>query len=252
MTEHAGYECIDPQVGGELWRLEDPTTAAGLRARLETHVVFCASCRQQRAVEAATAAGIRARELTLGSTAGRTVRRIRVLGGVGALAMAASVALMLLLPPSPPSSGLVRGAEDTAAIERPVANEVVPGTRPTLRWTAIEGASSYRVAVSAVDGDYRWRAQVTDPSARLPEDRALPRGERYRVAVEPVPAHLAVPGGLRSTFRTGGAAAFLAYRVRTSGLASRIVGALGLAALVVAAVFERRRRSLASALDDAI
>ena len=93
-TDTAGYECIDPRLGSGLWQLEDPDTDAALRARLETHVTFCASCRQQRAVESATAAGLRMGELTLGSSAGRGLRRIRWLAGAGALSLAAGLALV--------------------------------------------------------------------------------------------------------------------------------------------------------------
>jgi len=92
----AGYECIEPRLGGDLWRLEDPDTDVARRAHLETHVTFCASCRQQRAVESATEAGLRMGELTLGSSAGRGLRQIRWLAGAGVAALAAGSALLLV------------------------------------------------------------------------------------------------------------------------------------------------------------
>ncbi len=243
-TDPSGYVCIDPRLGGELWRLEDPATEAGQRSRLETHVAFCSSCRQQRDVEAATGSGLRSNALKLGSTAGRDVRRLRWLGGAGGIAIAAGLALMLLLPPT----GTVVPGDGGPTIVGPVAGEVVPGSRPTLQWTAIDGISSYRVSLTAVAGDYVWQASVSEPTARVPEDRPLPSGDRFRVAVQPVPAHLAPPGGLRSTFRTGNAGAFVLYRVRQGSLAGQILLGLGLSAVVTGAILMGRRRSLASAL----
>ena len=97
-SDISGYECIDPRLGSDLWRLEDPDTDAAIRARLETHVTFCASCRQQRAVESATVVGLRMGELSLGSSAGRGLRRIRWLAGVGAASLATGLALVLTAP----------------------------------------------------------------------------------------------------------------------------------------------------------
>ena len=107
----AGHECIDPRLGGDLWRLEDPDAEVALRARLETHVTFCASCRQQRAVESATAAGLRMGELALGSSAGRGLRRIRWLAGAGTVALAGGLALLLVH-----RAGWIIGALGAAAL----------------------------------------------------------------------------------------------------------------------------------------
>jgi RNA polymerase sigma-70 factor (ECF subfamily) len=110
-ADTAGYECIEPRLGSDLWRLEDPDTDAARRAHLETHVTFCASCRQQRAVESATEAGLRMGELALGSSAGQGMRQIRWLAGAGVAALVAGSALLLVHP-----AGWIVGSTGAAAL----------------------------------------------------------------------------------------------------------------------------------------
>ena len=109
-----GYTCLDPELGGDLWRLDDVGTDPARRRRLTIHLDFCASCRQQRAVETATEEGLRTGELRLGSGVGRHVRRLRLLAGIGAAALAVGLLIVLFLPPGAGLAGRILGAAGLA------------------------------------------------------------------------------------------------------------------------------------------
>ena len=241
--DHFEFECIDAELGDQLWRRDDPDCPAELRRRLDLHHAHCAACRLQVAVQERTAAGLRDGRLKLAAPASG---RLPVwLGTFGGTALAAGLALVLLLPPRAPHEDLVlRGAADgMPAIERPVPGEVVRGGRPTLRWTPLDGASRYEVQVTMAEGDYSWSASTDQAEARVPAGMDLPRDARFRVSVAPVPAHLAPDGAMRTSFRTGDTAAWLGYRLRrgaTPGRAAGLVGALSLLLAVGVAVVRQR------------
>jgi hypothetical protein len=108
-TAAAGYACLDPSLGGELWRLDDPATDPVRRRRLSVHLGFCASCRQQRAVETVVEEALRSGELRLGGGPGRHVRRLRVAAGIGGAALALGLATVFFLPPGASLTGRILG-----------------------------------------------------------------------------------------------------------------------------------------------
>jgi hypothetical protein len=226
------YECVDPILGSELWRLADPSCPDELRDRLETHVAFCADCRLQLAVDRKAVEILRDEglvDLPQPVASGRSGDKLSGwTTGVGATALAAGLALLLLLPPGAPHESLTLRGDDGPVIERPVADEVVFGREPTLRWTPLPGATRYNVQIEAVAGDYRWSTMTETPTASVPHDRALPPESRFRISVAAIPAHVAPDGALRSSFRTGGAGAWLAHRLRHGAAAARALGGLGL------------------------
>lgn len=70
--------------------------------------------------------------------------------------------------PEPGPGGVTRGAEIQAL--QPAGE--FPEVPREFRWTAIEGAASYRVTLRAVDETVLWQESATQPSARLPEEVA--------------------------------------------------------------------------------
>lgn len=230
------YECVDPALGAELWRLADPSCPEELRGRLETHVAFCADCRLQLAVDRKAVAILQDESsVDIPVVAGLERTRGRLSGwsaGLGATALAAGLALLILLPPRAPHESLTLRGDDGPVIERPVADEVVRGRTPALRWTALTGATRYDVRIEAVAGNYRWSTQTETPSASVPQDRELPPQTRFRISVSPIPAHVAPDGALRSSFRTGGTGAWLAHRLRHGAAAGRVLGGVGLLGLL--------------------
>lgn len=225
-TPRDGYECVDPELGDELWQLDDPGSDAALRGRLEAHLSVCAGCRLLRAAEARTREGLREGRLVLHDDA-RPRRLPWTLGGGGALALAACLALVLLGPPRAPGDDLrLRADGDRPAITRPVSEEVVLGERPHVAWTPVEGATAYRVTLCSVDGAHEWAHETDASSLRVPEDAGLASSARYRILLETVPAHLA-GGGVRSSFRTGTLGEFLRYRFGAAPLWVLLLGAFG-------------------------
>ena len=45
------YECVDPLLGQEMWRLDAPEADATLRRALENHLAICHACRMAVAFE---------------------------------------------------------------------------------------------------------------------------------------------------------------------------------------------------------
>lgn len=90
----------------------------------------------------------------------------------------------------PPELGVTRGSEVEAVA--PVGD--VAEIPAELRWVLVEGATSYRVRITAVDGSVFWESTVPAPPAVLPAEVAsrLHRAVLYTWTVEALG-----PGGAR-------------------------------------------------------
>jgi len=231
------HECIDPDLGREIWRLDDSTTDSAMAERLRTHVTFCAACRQERALAQALP---RALQADLRPVRTRRKAIATWISSSGGLLVAASLALLILLPPQAPESGSVRRASGhSPSIIRPVSDEMVAAGQPTISWEAVTDARAYNVTLRSENGDVAWQGEVAETSLNVP----LPAGGRFSVAVEPIPAYLADHSRLRTTFRTGQWHDVLGYRLMAGPAVGRILGLAGLIALAsgLAATFWRRQ-----------
>jgi hypothetical protein len=232
MTDHndsrpGDFECVETELGDLLWRLADSDLDADLKKRLEDHLFICSACRLDLMVEERVIGGLRRAELQLGETEavvreesrsdgrqGHASRAGRLAAIGGGLAMAASLVLMVNVPPnSRISDDLQRGQGSGAGILRPVEGEKVAGDRPEFRWLPISGATSYRVEVSEVDGPWAWTGQTELTALTLPADVALPNDGHYRALIEPVPADLSGLIAESVYFQRTGRSEFLLYRV---------------------------------------
>lgn len=237
-------ECIDPELAGQLWRLDDPACPDDWRERLTAHVAHCAGCRLERAVARQVAGGLVNGTLAVPQrTTGETWTRRTIL--LGAVSLAAGLALVLLSPPAGRRADLTLRGEDGPAIVRPAPDEVVGARRPELRWTPVPEATRYHVVVESVDGTYRWETETDVAHAEVPAGRELPVGERFRVLVTPVPPYLAPAGGLRSSFHTGGPAAWFGHRLVHGSGPGRGLLLLGVAAMVASLTLAGSRRRTA-------
>ncbi len=219
------YECVEPELGEELWRRDDPDCAPDLAEKLDRHVTVCDACRIERAVMSALDEGLL--DETLLDPA--PVVRIdpRPLSVAGWTALAASLALALVLPPGTFTVGTTRG-DDVPGFARPVEGEVVAGT-PDLVWRPVEGATGYTVELDEIGGEFTWSAETVDHRLSSTEQQELPGPGRYRVMVRAVPDDLTPPEGISTTFRRDGARGMVGYRLGASPLPLKILGVAGLA-----------------------
>ncbi len=248
-----GFACVEPALGSELWQYGLPSLDANLRERLERHVQICDACRMALAIERRVASGLKDGTLRLDTAQARrplslllpilrpTARSVwaRVSAAAGACALAASVALMILLPPHAGDSGrLSRSETSPIGFTRPVEGEVTLDRTPELSWQPIEGATAYRVVLREIGGTYTWTGETQALAIRVPANAPLPSAARARALLEPIPADVAAPGGVSVSFETAGLPRYLGYRVGASAAGARVAGAAG-AALLAASLLIR-------------
>ena len=106
---------------------------------------------------------------------------------VAALAIAASLAGLLLLPPRPVGADLVVRGEDEARFTRPVEGEVVSVDGCRLSWTEVPGATRYQVRITDRDGDFAWTGTTVDLHIELPANIALSEGSDYKAGMNGLP-----------------------------------------------------------------
>lgn len=236
-------ECVQPDLGADLWRRDLPDCDPELAARLDRHVAVCDACRLERMVQATLAAGLAAEALRDARPALVPARRLPLAATGGWLALAASLALATLLPPGTLTGGPTRGGATGGGFVHPVEDEVVAGT-PDLQWKAVPGATGYVVALDGVGGDHHATAR-TDAN-RLPAGKAftLPAPGRYRAIVRTIPDDLTPPEGMSVTFRSGSRGQQFTYRIGAAPWPLRLLGLSGLL-LGMSGVVRRRRRPAA-------
>jgi putative zinc finger protein len=61
----------------------------------------------------------------------------------------------------------------------PRSGSIVPGERLRFRWRAVATASYYEVRVVNSEGDPVWRAESTEPNAKVPADLSLQPGKYF-------------------------------------------------------------------------
>ncbi len=235
MSERHRYECVQPELGDELWRLDDPDTDPRLREWLVRHRAVCDACRLTRAIGNRLQGEVATGSVVIGTDGdGAGMRRpswrrpahwIRA----GGLALAASLVLVFVLPPSTTGLDLLfRTSVEQSGILRPVEDERLVTDTPRIAWLPVAGASEYRVTIRQVDGRYRWQDVVTVPELVVPGEADLPAGARLRAIVEPVPDDLLPPGELSVTFRRTGYPRFAIYRLAAAPVPVKALLSLGL------------------------
>lgn len=241
-----GFECVDPTWGDQLVRLHEPNLAAELRQSLEDHLFICDACRLSQEVEAAVGEAIRAGRVTIEPGTVTRPLPFPLLRWVGPVAVAASLVLMFLVPPEGRNpGGVTRGGEVPLKFERPVEGEIIWGDAPELKWTEIPGATSYRVQISEVGGDYKWSGLTAGTSLQIPAEYPLPADGIFRGVVHPVPADLARPMAVTVAFSRSGWREFLRYRMKAAPVVVKGMAGFGFVVwvlgLLVPGVYGRTR-----------
>ncbi|MCP4292386.1 MAG: hypothetical protein GY780_11205 [bacterium] len=211
------FECVQPEAGNEIWRLEMPDTEPELRTRLENHLAICDSCRLTLAVHGQLQNPAQAKILRPPFNFGLT----------GVLALAASLALAFILPPGQMDRTLMRGDSGPAFIS-PIEGEVVLQETPQLKWSQVPGATSYEVRITGVSDDYEWTSSSSQPTITIAEEHGLAHNQEVRVVVKTVPGDLVPLGSISVQFSREGPAPFVAYRVVSAPLVAKFLALAGL------------------------
>ncbi len=216
-SEGIGFdECVEPDLGKQLWRLDDPDTQSGLKELLEGHLSVCAECRLERALGKKIVAGLEANRLTLNSFRKR-LPKIGVFGG--SVLVAASVVLALLLPPNSNNiHGVERAQSGVFGFQRPVSGEIVGTRPPRLQWGELDGATGYVVSVLDLAGSRLFQSQTSSTHFDLPDTLVFSSGEQYWVYLEPIPKDIAPDDVVSVRFLASGELSRLWYRMETASI----------------------------------
>lgn len=225
-AEAVAYECVDPGVGEEIGLLDDPDLDGDVREALDAHCQICAKCRLEREVARMVGDGLAAGRLHLQDPRRRR-RGADILPWAASLALAASLAMVVILPPAYPGTGPTRGGNGPGFI-RPVPGEVLAPLQNTLRWRPIPGATSYIVHLKQIDGVYAWSGASAVNSLSVPASAGMPGKGTISAWIEPVPSDLAEPGSIHVTFAREGWQRFLAYRLGAAPVLAKVLFAVGL------------------------
>ncbi len=231
MSDHqdqtGSFECVQPELGHQIWRLEMNDTSDDLRNSLENHLAVCDSCRLTLAAEVLVKES--ARDNSLKIVKSSPVKRLLALNFnlVGSISLAASLALALLMPPSQLESSLVRG-DGAPGFIRPVEGETIRQDTPELTWNAVPGATAYRVEISGVGNDYQWETQSQKPSVVISSQHPVPKDKVLRAVIQPVPDDLVPLGSISVTFKREGLGQFFIYRIGAASNFAKFLGLLGL------------------------
>jgi anti-sigma factor RsiW len=176
-SPHVAPESIAAFLDGRLHGAE--------RALVAEHLSECADCR---------------RELIDTRRAIRALTMRRVIGVTAGLALAASLALVLLPPnwrgrPGASDAARLRGPEQAGALVAHGPLGDVADIRPHLTWSPAAAGAVYRVTVTAASGAPVWRASTADTIAVPPDTVSFAPGVTYRWWVDAVLAD----GATRST-----------------------------------------------------
>ncbi len=240
-----GFDCVEPKWGDQLWRYHEPDLDPKLRQGLADHLFICDACQLSRASEEALAAALSDGRVTAAPATSPQVISLPWLRWGSVAAVAASLVLMLVLPPTGRQAGGVRrGASPDPHFQRPVEGEVLRTSAPELKWSAIPGATSYQVQISEVGGPYQWSAATDEPSIRIPADQPLPDDGIFRGVVQPVPADLVGMADVSVAFSRSGWREFALYRAGASPLWLRLLTLVGASGLVLNLVFLVLNRGL--------
>lgn len=241
------FECIDPSMGEQLWRLQDADVDPGLRATLEAHAAACDACRllvrlDARAQELAQAGRLRGLDPGPAVPPPHDSRLAR--GRVrweAALPLAASLVAMLVLPPQPITPGRPVRGPDLVRFIRPVEGEVVSTRRPELRWTPIPGATRYAIELRDGEGRPVWMGESAVPEIQVPPEAALTPGREYRALLSVRPADLARPVPASVVFRSDSFGRMVLHRLRWAHPPLQAATILSLALLSLSSLSRARR-----------
>jgi len=232
------YECIDSKLGGELWRYDDPATDPSMISKLDMHLTLCHKCNQSRALQHVVAEGVANGAIVIDSS--RKILQFKVptfgFAAAGAIAMAACLVIMLLLPAQPTRDSLSRGPGYLGFVA-PISSEVVFGGTK-LAWAEIDGATAYKIRLESEDNSWQWHGETSETSISVPEINS----DIITAYLTTIPADLAPIGGWNISFKRGNLFEFMLFRAENSSTLVRLLGICGIM-LSLSSLFVQKLRS---------
>ena len=247
------YECVEPDLGAELWRYDTPEIDPELQTQLTNHLSICAACRQQLALHRRMTdmpPQVRAGYLRRREARSRLLGTSRGTGVAAVLSLAACLLLMFLLPPQQPpetvrSKLLRREGVPAQIFLRPVPGEVVPVVKYAFKWHPVDNASGYVLEIGDSAGHVFWRTETQATSVWLPAHIELPADTDLIAHLEIIPPDLSPYGGYAVSFRSGSLWAFTTYRADITPTWVWVIGGLGLVLLATSLISRAARPRVA-------
>ena len=142
---------------GAVSRYADGAIEVGERARIESHLADCSLCREELG--------------EVGRIVATRPRRRRVVWLAPVMAAAAALVIVAVRAiPGPAVPSVTRDPALTETLGPTVLGPRGPvGRLDSLRWTAVSGATRYRVTLFAPDGRVIWEASQPDTVVALPD-----------------------------------------------------------------------------------
>ncbi|MCP4122613.1 MAG: hypothetical protein GY751_12740 [Bacteroidetes bacterium] len=221
------YECIEPELGQELWQYDHPVVDPDLKTKLGNHLTLCQKCNQIRELDSVLANGLSNGTLQIKKpvyTLPAKRYATRFVASMGSMAIAAGLVLMFMLPIQKNVNQVDRGLAESGFL-MPIDSEVITGGKVNLAWAPVKNAAGYILRMETSESDWQWSTK-TDKN-RIIVDH-LPAHSNITAYLKSIPGDLSPIGGWSISFRHGSFSEFAQFRVKNSAVFARILIVFGL------------------------
>ncbi len=227
IENNLNYECIEPELGQELWQYDCPKVDSDLKIKLMNHLTLCQKCNQIRELDKVLAKGLSNGTLQLNKpvvTSSSKRYATSLVASMSAMAIAAGIVLIFMLPIQSNVMQVDRGIVKSGFFA-PVASEVITGGKVNLAWVPVKNAAGYILRLETAESDWQWSTK-TDKNRIIVEH--LPAQSNITAYLKSIPGDLSPIGGWSIAFRHGSFSEFARFRVKNSAVFARILIVFGL------------------------
>ncbi|MCP4144916.1 MAG: hypothetical protein GY752_06480 [bacterium] len=227
IKNYLNFECIEPELGQELWQYDCPEVDPDLKTKLGNHLTLCQKCNQIRELDSVLASGLSNGTLQIKKPVyASPVKRYatRFVASMGTMAIAAGLVLMFMLPIQENANQVDRGL-DKSGFFMPVDSEVITGGKVNLAWAPVKRATGYLLRLESAEGDWQHSVKTDKNRIMIPH---LPAESNITAYLKSIPGDLSPIGGWSISFRHGSFSEFAQFRVKNSAVFARILIVFGL------------------------